>query len=108
MKAQVSRRWALSLAFLLVSFTALTASAADRQVVRSARATYPAMARRMHVAGTVRLGVHITPDGSVSKVEVLGGHPLLTQAAVESVKQWKYQPGPDETRTVSVDFNMGQ
>lgn len=110
MKAQGPRSWgfALSVAALFVVFTALTASAADRPVLHSVRATYPEMARRMHVSGTVKLGVHISPDGSVKKVDVIGGHPLLAQAAVESVKHWKYQPGSDETRTVSVDFNMGQ
>lgn len=110
MKVQHPRFWgsALSVAILFVLFTAVAASAADRAVVHSVRATYPEMARRMHVAGTVKLGVHISPDGSVRKVDVLGGHPLLAQAAAESVKHWKYQPGADETRTVNVDFNMGQ
>jgi TonB family protein len=106
-KAITSRRFILSTAAILaLFFTSLTAFAADRQLVRTARANYPEMAKRMHVSGSVTLGVHIAADGSVGKVDVIGGHPLLTQAAVESVKQWKYQPGPEETRKVSVDFTF--
>jgi protein TonB len=97
-----------TVAVLLVTFTALAASAADRQLVRTARPSYPEMARRMHIAGTVTLGIHIAADGSVNKVEAIAGHPLLKQAAIESVRQWKYQPGGEENRNVSVDFHLGQ
>jgi protein TonB len=39
----------------------------------------------------------ISPDGQVKNVEVVGGHPLLVNAAVDAVKQWKYAPAKAET-----------
>jgi TonB family protein len=54
--------------------------------------SYPAEARKQHVAGTVLLCILIDRDGNVSQVQVVSGHPLLIQAAVEAVKQWKYRP----------------
>jgi hypothetical protein len=33
-------------------------------------------------------------------VEILGGHPLLAEALVRAVKQWKYQPGSKETTEI--------
>jgi periplasmic protein TonB len=34
----------------------------------------------------------IAPDGRVRNLRVLSGHPLLTQAALEAVRHWRYQP----------------
>ena len=53
---------------------------------------YPALARQARVAGTVRLTAIIGRDGSIRNLQVLSGHPLLTPAALEAVKQWRYQP----------------
>jgi periplasmic protein TonB len=54
--------------------------------------TYPPLAVKTHVMGTVVLEALIDEDGSVSTVRILSGHPLLVDAAVEAVKQWKYSP----------------
>jgi len=53
---------------------------------------YPELARRARVSGTVVLDVQIDEEGNVSDVRVLSGHPLLTGAAVEAVRRWKYTP----------------
>ena len=53
---------------------------------------YPEIAIRARVSGTVVLGAIIDEEGNVGNLKVLSGHPLLTKAAVEAVRQWKYRP----------------
>ncbi len=53
---------------------------------------YPEIARRTHVSGSVILEAVIDEEGNVSEVKILSGHPFLTEAAVQAVKQWKYSP----------------
>jgi protein TonB len=40
----------------------------------------------------VRLTAIIGRDGAIRNLQVMSGHPLLTPAALEAVKQWRYQP----------------
>ena len=53
---------------------------------------YPQKAREMGVEGSVRLRVAIGRDGSIEDVKALSGDPLLAEAAIEAVKQWRYRP----------------
>lgn len=53
---------------------------------------YPPAARNVHVQGAVVLRAMIATDGSVRRVQVVNGSPLLVNAAVEAVKKWRYQP----------------
>ena len=73
-------------------------------------AEYPKIAKQTGAKGTVTLNATIGADGSIKKVKVVSGHPMLTNAAVEAVKQWRYRPTllngqPVETDTqVLVNF----
>ncbi len=58
---------------------------------------------RRHASGAVRLHAIIATDGSVRKVEVVSGEPLLNLAALEAVKQWRYRPATLEGEAVEVD-----
>ncbi len=53
---------------------------------------YPEVARRADVKGIVILEVTVGVDGSVSNVRPLRSIPLLDQAALEAVRQWRYSP----------------
>jgi protein TonB len=53
---------------------------------------YPPLARQARISGTVRLQAIIAKDGTIQELQVLSGHPLLVQAALDAVKQWRYQP----------------
>jgi TonB family protein len=53
---------------------------------------YPTDAREQHIEGTVLLKVNVDKTGSVDRVELISGHPLLAPSAIEAVKQWKYRP----------------
>jgi TonB family protein len=73
---------------------------------------YPPLARSARVQGTVRLEVVIAKDGTVEKLHVLSGHPLLVEAAEAAVERWRYQPtllngSPiDVVTEVDVDFTF--
>jgi TonB family protein len=67
--------------------------------------SYPDLARRMNVSGTVRLEVTIAPDGKVTSVKPIGGHPVLVEAADQAVWKWKFQPANSATtEVVAVQF----
>jgi protein TonB len=53
---------------------------------------YPDIAIRARVGGTVVIDCTIAPDGRVVDVRVITGHPLLTDAAIAAVRQWRYTP----------------
>ncbi len=53
---------------------------------------YPKKARKQHVEGRVRLHAIIAKDGSVKNLEVISGDPLLVDAALKAVRQWRYSP----------------
>jgi TonB family protein len=60
----------------------------------------------MNVTGRVKIEVIITPDGRVKSTRAVGGHPLLVQACVEAVKEWKFMSAPEETtQVVEFEFN---
>ena len=61
-------------------------------LLQSVKPVYPLRAQQAHVEGTVVLSAVIARDGSVESVRVLSGHPMLTQAAVDAVKRWRYKP----------------
>jgi TonB family protein len=61
-------------------------------LIRKVNPTYPPEARQQNIEGRVVMKATIDRDGNVSNVELISGHPLLAPAALEAVRQWKYQP----------------
>jgi TonB family protein len=59
---------------------------------------YPDLARRLQMRGTVRIQAVVAPNGSVKSTQVLGGSPLLVNAAQDAVERWKWTPAPQETK----------
>jgi TonB family protein len=79
-------------------------SAQERRAKDSVPPMYPEMAKSMHLAGTVKVQITITPQGQVKDAKIMGGPPLLADAAVKAISKWRYEPGPEETKIVQVDF----
>ena len=76
-----------------------------RKVKTKTAPMYPELARRMNVAGRVKIEVVITPDGHVKSTRVVGGHPLLVQACQDAVKEWKFVAAPEEsTQLIEFEF----
>ena len=73
---------------------------------------YPPEAKANKIQGTVLLHVRIDKEGRVEKAEVVNGHPLLSQAALDAVRQWRYKPAMrrgaaiDKDETVHVVFQL--
>jgi TonB family protein len=102
--ALLARRffWLAALA-ILGSLCSLPSSEAQdaapkRRLVSRVIPLYPALARGMALAGTVRVEAVVLPDGSVKTVDIKGGHPVLAQAAVIAVRKWRWEPAPRESR----------
>ena len=67
---------------------------------------YPTIMKNGHFDGQVRLEATVSANGSVSKVEVKGGNPILAQCATQAVTRWKYAPAPAQTvEDVIFNFN---
>jgi protein TonB len=64
----------------------------ESKVIHRIQPEYPQLAVRARVSGVVILEVIVSDEGEVSDVKVLSGHPLLREAAVAAVRQWKYSP----------------
>ena len=81
----------------------------DGELTRKAKTkvapVYPDVARRMSVTGTVKLAVVVAPNGTVKSAKVIGGHPVLVNAAVDAMKRWKFETAPTESSGV-VEFTF--
>ena len=64
----------------------------DARPVRQSLPRFPEAARKARVSGVVKLFATIGKDGSVQRLRVISGHPLLVTPAVEAVRGWKYRP----------------
>ena len=92
------------LCVLLLAGSALAADP-ERKLVRREEPDYPALAEKIALHGTVKLKIWINPDGTVRRLEYVGGHPVLAESALRAVKGWKYEAGSKETTaTVEVRF----
>ncbi len=87
---------------------------AERSLIHRVEPQYPAEAKALHVQGPVVLDVQVLGDGAVGKVAVVSGDPLLTQSAIDAVKQWRYQPESSDGQAiesqarVTVKFTLPQ
>ena len=74
---------------------------------------YPPIARAAHVQGTVVLHAIISKQGTIEKLNVVSGPPMLTASAVDAVSRWRYKPyllngEPVEVETtINVNFTFG-
>ena len=104
----------LAVLFLLVFCSVMVAgsshgqssSAEVRRVVRRSQPSYPEIAKRMNLAGTVRVQATVSPDGTVKSVQPMGGSPVLIQAAADAVYKWKFAPANGESKeTIELHFD---
>jgi TonB family protein len=80
--------------------------ASDRKVITRVEPKYPPTLERLYIGGVVRLQVDVAANGTVEGAQLLGGNPILGQAAIAAVKQWKYAPGSRKTRqTERLEFD---
>jgi periplasmic protein TonB len=79
---------------------------AEANLVYDVAPKYPPEAGRERIEGTVVLMAVIGKDGTVRDVQVESGLPLLAQAAIEAVKQWRYRPYLLNGQPVEIDSQI--
>jgi TonB family protein len=105
-KLKLGKIAASALFAVALSLTASRMPAQEsRKLITGPTPVYPEVARRMHLAGTVKVQVVIAPSGQIKEVKVVGGHPVLVSAVEETLKNWKYAPASGET-TTQLQFNF--
>ncbi len=93
-------------ALILVSGMTLSAigqsssATAERKVSSRVAPAYPELARRMHLQGVVKIEAVVRPNGTVKSTRVLGGNPVLVDAANDAVSKWKFEPASSETTEI--------
>jgi protein TonB len=81
-------------------------------LIRKVQPAYPPLARQARIQGAVLLQAEISKDGTIQNLRLISGHPMLTSAAIEAVKQWRYKPyilngEPVEVETqITVNFTL--
>ncbi len=82
------------------------------RMISSVPPAYPALARTQHIQGDVRVDALIGANGRVTSMKVISGPTLLHQAAMDALRQWKYQPATLDGKpvamhlTVTIQFHM--
>ncbi len=92
-------------AVLALTCISLACPAENRKVEKRVQPVYPELARRMHVGGIVRISATVAPDGTVTEAKTVNGNKLLSLAAEEAVKKWKFVAS-DAQSTVDIDINF--
>ena len=89
-------------------------ASAEGSLLRRVEPQYPENALQQRIQGSVVLVLHIGADGAVQDVDTVSGPPELLAAAVDAVKQWRFQPrlfsghpAPMQTK-VTLNFRLPQ
>lgn len=103
---KVSRPLAVVVLFvLLLSLSISGWSEGGRKKRKDGPPAYPELARRMNLHGVVSLELTVAADGKVQEVKVVGGNPVLAEAAKQAAQGWVYEPASQKSvETVKVVF----
>lgn len=95
-------------ALALMVALAMPAWTADARAIKSRiPPVYPAIAARMKITGVVKLAVTVDAEGNVADVKEISGNRVLSTAAEEAVRKWKFAPGSGNTTVeVAVTFTL--
>jgi protein TonB len=90
----------------------VTKSEGLNQATTKVQPEYPAMAKQLKIEGAVELEAVVAENGTVEKVNIISGNPVLTRPAADAVKKWKFAPFTADGKTVkalvpvSMNFKM--
>jgi periplasmic protein TonB len=92
--------------------TRISGGVAQGNLITKTLPVYPAIAKAARISGTVVLAATISKTGTIENLHVVSGHPMLVNAAMDAVRQWRYKPfllsgEPTEVETtIQVNFSM--
>ena len=75
-------------------------------LIRRVNPAYPPLARQARIQGQVLLRAQISKEGAIENLQLISGHPMLVQSALDAVKQWKYKPYLLNGEPVEVDTEI--
>jgi TonB family protein len=103
-------RWFQAAALALIVVMALPARAADERAIKSrVPPVYPEIAKRMKVAGMVKVLAIVDAQGKVTDVKAVSGNRILTVAAEDAVRQWRFASGSGAAAVdVEINFALAQ
>ena len=90
----------------------ISSGVADGHKIGGSDPVYPQMAKIAHVQGDVVLQALISKTGTIENLRAISGHPILIQAAMDAVRQWRYNPwvlngeAVEVETTITVKFHM--
>ena len=111
MQVRSLRCW---IACLLIGFGVITGSTLlpvvaqtelSRKVKNRVLPAYPELARRLSLRGVVKMLVTVSPNGNLKDTKVMGGNPILVNAAMDALKKWKFEPAAEES-SGTVEFKF--
>ncbi len=81
----------------------------DSEIYRRAKVKvqpeYPDLARKMELAGVVKVEVTVSPNGTVKSAHVVGGHPVLAGPALDAARKWRFEPAAAESSGI-IEFKF--
>ena len=91
----------------------VSAGVAEANLLSRVDPVYPPVAQQARLQGTVVQQIVIDTNGNVTNIRVISGHPMLVQAAIDAVRQWRYKPyllngaAVAVSAQVQVNFTLG-
>ncbi len=76
----------------------------EPKLISSVPVVYPSVAKDAHVQGDVVVDTQIDKNGNVVRMKATSGPMMLRQAALDSVRKWKYQPSTLDGQPVAVEM----
>jgi protein TonB len=71
-------------------------------IEKSVAPQYPSLAKQAHTQGDVTVQIVIDRAGNVTEGKAISGPPVLRQAAIDAVRNWKFQPSVLDGQAISV------
>ncbi len=98
---------------LLAALIALASAQSQQDLSESKRKltnrvipSYPSLAHTMNLKGIVKLEASVAPNGTVNSIKVVGGHPVLVEAAERAVQKWRWEPASHASQElIELRFN---
>jgi len=98
--------------FSLLAMTSTVGGRAQQQatskeevvVLEFAEVDYPSVPRFRHTSGAVAVQARLDDRGMVTDATALSGEPLLSLAAVENVKKWRFRPSASKSAVIVYNF----
>lgn len=84
----------------------LSPDAAEGSLLHRVEPQYPEQALLRHIQGTVLLDVLMSRNGAIQKVQLISGDPLLAEAAIAAVRQWRFKPHFVNGRSVETETTV--